>query len=92
MKKIILSLSALMTVGIAAAQSYPKQPDPSVTYVEYKKVVKAETASETKQEAQQSPTSANNQDEAAVAIQPAASVNANAVSENRKNNPPRKED
>jgi hypothetical protein len=30
MKKIVLSLSALFAVSIAAAQSYPKQPDTKV--------------------------------------------------------------
>jgi hypothetical protein len=44
MKKIILSLTALMAVGFASAQSYPKQPDRTVVnYVEYKKEAKTES-------------------------------------------------
>ncbi|KGO94324.1 hypothetical protein [Flavobacterium subsaxonicum] len=52
MKKIILSLSALFTIGVASAQSYIKQPDPT-TYnvVEYKATKKAEPAAEVKAEA-----------------------------------------
>lgn len=91
MKKIILSLSALLSVGIASAQSYPKQPDPSaVTYIEYKKVAKEESVSnENQQVIQAEQTEENRQDEANV--QPAASVNGNAVSDNRKNNKAKKE-
>lgn len=38
MKKILLSLSALFAVSVAAAQSYPKQPDKTVVeYVNYQK-------------------------------------------------------
>jgi hypothetical protein len=45
MKKIILSLSALFTIGVASAQSYIKQPDPT-TYnvVQYKATKKVEPA------------------------------------------------
>lgn len=37
MKKMLLSVSALFAVTIASAQSYPKQPDPSVVNVVYYK-------------------------------------------------------
>ncbi|TRW25146.1 hypothetical protein FMM05_07510 [Flavobacterium zepuense] len=51
MKKIILSLAALFTIGVASAQSYIKQPDPT-TYnvVEYKATKKAAPATEVKTE------------------------------------------
>jgi len=91
MKKIILSLSALLTIGIASAQSYPKQPDPTVTYVEYKKVVKAESEqadTESVQNSQSEENSANLQ----ATVQPATTVSAATVSENRKNSPVRKEE
>ena len=53
MKKIILSLSALFTIGVASAQSYIKQPDPT-TYnvVEYKATKKVTPATEVKTEAE----------------------------------------
>jgi len=38
MKKIILSLGALLAVGVASAQSYPKQPDKTiVSYTSHQK-------------------------------------------------------
>jgi len=51
MKKIILSLSALFTIGVASAQSYIKQPDPT-TYnvVQYKATKKVAPNEEVKPE------------------------------------------
>lgn len=89
MKKTILSLTALLMVGFASAQSYPKQPDRTVVnYVEYTKEAKAENEAEVQAEEQAtveaSQTEQQKNDEAA-AIQPASSVNSNTVSENRRN-------
>jgi len=43
MKNIILTLSTLFAVSIASAQTYPKQPDPTVVeYVPFKRKVKTE--------------------------------------------------
>lgn len=63
MKKIVLSLSALFAVSIAAAQSYPKQPDPKVYNVV--KQVPATKAAETDETAdrQEVNTEAHSKDE-----------------------------
>jgi hypothetical protein len=47
MKKIILSLGALLAVSIASAQSYPKQPDRTiVNYVPYQKAPETDKVKE----------------------------------------------
>jgi hypothetical protein len=48
MKKIILSLGALLAVGVASAQSYPKQPDKTVvSYTSHQKAApQVKTANE----------------------------------------------
>lgn len=92
MKKIILSLTALMMAAYASAQSYPKQPDRTVVnYIEYKKEVKAEAETDTEVQAEEQGSvetaraKEQTNDEAAV-VQPATSVNSNTVTENRRNN------
>jgi hypothetical protein len=91
MKKIILSLTALMAVGFASAQSYPKQPDRTVVnYVEYKKEAKVESEPVEQQTVETTQVQEPQQDEAAIQ-QPAASVNSNTVTENRRNDKARKE-
>jgi hypothetical protein len=92
MKRNILSLAALFTVAIASAQSYPKQPDPSVvTYIEYKKVAKAQNDTIAKPEVIITSQDEGNKLEQA-SIQPATSVNTNnTVTENNRNNKARKE-
>lgn len=96
MKKIILSLTALLAVGVASAQSYPKQPDRTVVnYVEYKKEAKPDT--EQQQDRQDAQTTVEQvaapqqQTDEANAVQPATSVNGNTVSENRREDKRRKE-
>jgi predicted secreted protein len=92
MKKIILSLTALMAVGFASAQSYPKQPDRTVVnYVEYKKEAKTESEPVEQQTVENTlQVQEPKQDEATIQ-QPAASVNSNTVTENRRNDKARKE-
>jgi hypothetical protein len=49
MKRIILSLGALLAVSVASAQSYPKQPDRTIVqYVPYQKPVAEPAAAEVK--------------------------------------------
>lgn len=92
MKRNILSLAAFFTAAIASAQSYPKQPDPSVvTYIEYKKVAKTQNDTIAKTEVIITSKDESNKLEQA-SIQPATSVNTNnTVTENNRNNRARKE-
>lgn len=86
MKKTILSLAALFTVAVASAQSYPKQPDRTVVnYVEYTKEAKVETEATQEQATVETTQPEEKKNNDAAAIQPAASVNSNTVSENRRN-------
>ena len=49
MKKTIFTLSALLTITLATAQSYPKQPDPKV-YNVVRHDSKSEKATETEEQ------------------------------------------
>lgn len=92
MKKIILSLTALMATGFAFAQSYPKQPDRTVVnYVEYKKEAKAESAPVEQQTIEATAQVQESQQDEATIQQPATAVNSNTVTENRRNDKARKE-
>lgn len=56
MKKSILTLATLLTLSIASAQSYPKQPDPRVYEVTDNTVKKEETPDRTAQQPENTPT------------------------------------
>ena len=92
MKKIILSLAALFSVAVVSAQSYPKQPDPSViTYIEYKKVAPVQQESVTSEDAQAETAQAEGNTPVDVKATQPATVTGNAVTENRKNNKAKKD-
>lgn len=84
MKRTILSLAALLAVGVASAQSYPKQPDPSaVTYIEYKKTAPVQEEKVNEDE-QATAKSSEEQPQTEASATQAATVNNNTVSENRR--------
>jgi len=83
MKKSILSLIALFAVATVSAQSYPKQPDPSVyEVVPYQKPVAAETEVK-EQPAENTTETAPNNDRKTEEVKSTSSV---AVNEDKNTN------
>jgi hypothetical protein len=87
MKKSILSLIALFAVATVSAQSYPKQPDPSVyEVVPYQKPVAAETEVKEQPAENTTETVPNNDRKTEVTTEEVKSTSSVAVNEDKNTN------